>query len=118
MNYYYDTKLPDYSPNKDLHFIFGHSILHFPSNCFEEVTIDNEQCQYDTPNHFYTDNLYNDNLYDNCSSCPNYFDDNLYQNYMYNYNYDNSFYPSDMTINTYQENQYKTYKFKYKKTAP
>jgi len=135
MNNFYDTKLTEYSPNKDLHFIFGHTILHFPPNCFEEVTIDDGQCQYDTPNHSYTDNLYNDNLYDNCSNCSNcsnysddnlyqnymynyYSNDNLYQNYMYNYNYDDSFYQNDIMFNTYQTNQYKTYKFRYKKTAP
>lgn len=31
----YDTKINQYSPNKDIHFQYGHSILHFPPVLFE-----------------------------------------------------------------------------------
>ncbi|OEF98307.1 hypothetical protein [Desulfuribacillus alkaliarsenatis] len=39
MHTVYDTKLSSYSPNKDLHFLLGHTILHFPPGCFHDAAI-------------------------------------------------------------------------------
>lgn len=39
MNTIYNTKISEYSPSKDLHFVLGHTALHFPKECFEEVSI-------------------------------------------------------------------------------